>query len=880
MKGNDMEYSAIVSGVMGADPAFEVECAAIAKAVAFLARHIVERRNSFPILSYVEIMASGNAIRIRACDLDMMATITLPAKVERAGATTLSAATLGDLLKKAGAADYFKIDAGDGKALIVAGRTRQSVPTLPADDFPTIKPVENARAWRAPCDELLADWQLVAPAISTEETRYYLNGICVDPTGEMLAYVATDGHRLSTVKRANPIGGTDARQAIIPRKAVSVIMAALKGMEGECELAEGVTRFRFAAGNLELVTKLVDGTFPDYRRVIPHPYADLHIVDVASAELSLHCKGAGNGKSGPIMLELGAGHRIGQNNPEAPWAAPLVATYQGPSRTIGFNPRYLDQFAKMAPALRLAFADTGSPTRITSSTLPHWEAVLMPVRCDGALPVESKAAFPAITAPDGQAADLFGVEKANGHSRTGQKTGYGKATDCLAIGIAPKPRKATSNECYAYLADYAVRAGLPALEGVIAHAGAGEAPYGVTFGAEYENGDYQDGAYSIPMPGRRGAIVTVETLGDDGIWSEPKPCLNAKGEIAAPVQPKERKAKAIKAKPPIADEKSAPALSVESDAPAPVASITPADPMAREAIASGRMQIIAVGSFGKASPVEPLTAHPDEIGHMGPDNAEIALDAPNAPEIDGNETATGGDGAMAAIMARLDALEARLAGDADAAPIDAIEPPTPAVERVKRSPAHERAIRRAWAERRNARLQRDIARDHMRMREQLSENWQRAIMREKVKRARSVERSRANHRLAKKQIAAKHELLNELFRARADHKALEQQLATAKASPTYMDADGREFADARAMAMQRANEAVERAERIAGRLATAEATVKRQEGAIGAMETRMMEAVGRALRAENALRAIEGREERGGQPYVMGTPIVEFRRAA
>lgn len=153
-------------------------------------------------------------------------------------------------------------------------------------------------------------------------------------------------------------------------------------------------------------------------------------------------------------------------------------------------------------------------------------------------------------------------------------------------------------------------------------------------------------------------------------------------------------------------------------------------------------------------------------------------------------------------------------------------------------------------------------------------------MLEKAKRARSVERSRANYRLAKKQIAAKHELLNELFRARADHKALEKQLATAKASPTYMDADGHEFADARAMAMQRANEAVERAERIAGRLAMAEATVKRQEGAIGAMETRMMEAVGRALRAENALRAIEEREERGGQPYVMGTPIVEFRRAA
>ena len=453
------------------------------------------------------------------------------------------------------------------------------------------------------------------------------------------------------------------------------------------------------------------------------------------------------------------------------------------------------------------------------------------------------------------------------------------AGDCglfdLTRSIASTSRPANDAEVTHYARWLAMRAGLMTGQHCAANYethGKGKGRWqeclGVTFGdvmkgrtlnsetRAYEPAEYREGSFSIPMPGRfaHRAKVTQERLDDDGnvIASSTLP-VGKKGEIlwdkkavheaCGPV-PKVKRGK-VKAAP----------IAVAHD-PAPLPAET------------------------EASPVEAPTAPCDEIGSIGPDNAEIALSAPNAPEIDGNETTTGGDDAMAAIMARLDALEARLAGDAEAAPIDAIKPPAPAVERVKRSPAHERAIRRAWAERRNARLQRDIARDHMRMREQLSEQWQQALMLEKAKRARSVERSRANYRLAKKQIAAKHELLNELFRARADHKALEKQLATAKASPTYMDADGHEFADARAMAMQRANEAVERAERIAGRLAMAEATVKRQEGAIGAMETRMMEAVGRALRAENALRAIEEREERGGQPYVMGTPIVEFRRAA
>lgn len=360
----------------------------------------------------------------------------------------------------------------------------------------------------------------------------------------------------------------------------------------------------------------------------------------------------------------------------------------------------------------------------------------------------------------------------------------------------------------------------------------------------------------------------------------------------------------VKAPAPIAVAQDPAPLPVESDEPA----IIPADPIAREAIASGRIQIIAIGSFGDASPVEAPTAQEDEIGHMGPDNAEIALDAPNALEIDGNETATPDIDPMEAIMVRLEALEARLSD----APT-----PTPIAEQdaaPRRSP--ERLVRiihylarrkeRGAAKARNdlAIARQDVVEAdlHAQSFAKRGNELQADLERMTAKRARSVERSRENYRLAKRALASRRELTDELQElrkrcqraesnlaigqmqyddAKAELEKARADLAKAKAAPpTYFDTEGREHQDARAMATERARQAIERAERIEGRLAQAEATVARQEGAIGAMESKMMEAIGRALRAENALRAVEARETREGRPYVMGTPIVAFERAA
>lgn len=1054
-----MEQNNIVAAVMANNPAFEVECDAIAKALAFMAKHIVERRNTIPILSNVEILATGNAIRIRACDLDIMATITLPATIERAGVTTLSAFTLSDTLKKAGKAPYFKMDAnGDGKARIAVGRTIQNLNTLPADDFPVIAATEVKYDWLVECAELAGDWELVRPAISTEETRYYLNGICVDPTGGKLTYAATDGHRLSTVRRPLPVAEMT-EQAIIPRKAVAAILQAIKSLPADAigEMALNPTKLRFTAGNVEIYTKLIDGTFPDYGRVIPPACADTHILDVASAELATHCKAA-SGKPACLHLELAAsGSRVGQTDPEGRWAQPLVATYQGDECSIGFNARYLEQFAKLTPALQLAFYDAASPTRVTSPDLPHWQAMIMPMRLGAeALPAESVVEFAPVMAAPGQAADLFDVH--------------------ISIeSMTEKPRAATVDECVAYMTDYARRLGIE-----FDHVKRGTCS-SISL-CDADGNELQQ----FTMPHADVAtVVTVETLDDEGNWTTPRPCLNGKGEIAAPVQRKERKTKApkVKAATPVAGPKDPAPLPVESDvkgfflidtgaapekalsyhltyeeamaardamepspsypgqrnidgkiwrymvtseslasdcrvdlyeeslryhaditeshaqAPAdlcngpmfkgwpwdevfadiarpdfptriecidgtysivntwtrkgglqrtripvrhserarelfeaqaarfaaanPVESdapaIVPADPMAREAIAAGRMQIIEVGTFDRPSPSEAPTALPDENGPPVSGEPEIAPATPVAPEIDGNEAAPvpamASDDPMAAIMARLEAIEARLAGEPSATPIGATDTPIAA---QKRTPAHEQMIRRAWAERAAFRKQRDMAGEvkaELKAAQKVQDDLERklasqteeaeyqerkkleakariadlegALLRERAKRAQSVERSRANHRLARRAIASKGELLTEALKLRTELQETrercqraESELAVAKASPTYMDTDGKEFADARAMAMQRANEAVDRAERIAERLATAEATVKRQAGAIEAMDGKMMEMTGRALRAENALEAIQARIERDGQPYVMGAPTVRFRQAA
>ena len=236
---------------------------------------IVERRNTIPILSNVLIEASEGRVALKSTDLDLEATESAPADVAQPGATTVPAHVIYDIVRKLpeGAQLSLEISGDSGQLLLRSGRSRFFLQSLPASDFPDLTAGEFSHRFLLPAVELKRLIDNAQFAISTEETRYYLNGIffhTVDVDGAtLLRAVATDGHRLARVETAAPQGAAGMPGVIAPRKAVGEVQKLLEDMTQEVVVEISPTKARFQFGDVKLTTKLIDGTFPDYGRVIP-----------------------------------------------------------------------------------------------------------------------------------------------------------------------------------------------------------------------------------------------------------------------------------------------------------------------------------------------------------------------------------------------------------------------------------------------------------------------------------------------------------------------------------------------------------------------------------------------------------------------------------
>src|SRR5438046_4111142 len=231
---------------------------------------VVERRNTIPILSNVLIEArEDGSIRLMATDLDLQVDESVPATVSQAGATTVSAHTLFDIVRKLPEGSQVEITAAEGKMQIVAGRSRFNLAPLPPDDFPVIAEGELPTRFELPAQTLRQIVDKTRFAISSEETRYYLMGIFIHVADDKLKAAATDGHRLARVTVDKPEGAEGMPDVIIPKKCVGELRKLLDEVEGTVEISLSPTKVRFGLGNAVLTSKLIDGTFPDYNRVIP-----------------------------------------------------------------------------------------------------------------------------------------------------------------------------------------------------------------------------------------------------------------------------------------------------------------------------------------------------------------------------------------------------------------------------------------------------------------------------------------------------------------------------------------------------------------------------------------------------------------------------------
>ena len=244
-----------------------IERATLLKAVS-QAQSVVERRNTIPILANVLIEAEGDSISFRATDLDIEVVDRAEAQVERAGATTVSAVMLHEIIRKLpdGALVQLTDDGAAGRLTIQAGRSTFSLATLPKEDFPVMASSEYTANFSAPASTLRRLFDKSKFAISTEETRYYLNGVYMHVAkgedGPVLRCVATDGHRLARIDTAVPEGAADMPGVIVPRKTVGELRKLLDEDDMQIAVSVSETKVRFATPVITLTSKVIDGTFP------------------------------------------------------------------------------------------------------------------------------------------------------------------------------------------------------------------------------------------------------------------------------------------------------------------------------------------------------------------------------------------------------------------------------------------------------------------------------------------------------------------------------------------------------------------------------------------------------------------------------------------
>ncbi len=367
-----------------------IERGALLKAVS-QAQSVVERRNTIPILANVLIEAEGDAVTFRATDLDIEVVDKAPAQVEKAGATTVSAVTLHEIVRKLpdGALVTLADDGTSGRLTVEAGRSNFTLATLPKEDFPVMASSEYSANFSADAPVLRRLFDKSKFAISTEETRYYLNGVYMhvaDAEGsQTLRCVATDGHRLARIDADLPDGAGEMPGVIVPRKTVGELRKLLDDDDLKVAVSVSETKVRFATPTITLTSKVIDGTFPDYTRVIPAGNTKKLEVDASEfAQAVDRVATVSSERSRAVKLALDEDRLIlSVNAPDSGAAEEELAVAYGDDKLeIGFNARYLLEIASQVDRENAVFLfnSSGDPTLMREGGDQSAVYVVMPMR--------------------------------------------------------------------------------------------------------------------------------------------------------------------------------------------------------------------------------------------------------------------------------------------------------------------------------------------------------------------------------------------------------------------------------------------------------------------------------------------------------------------
>ncbi|MFA6280326.1 MAG: DNA polymerase III subunit beta [Bdellovibrionales bacterium] len=366
-----------------------LERAALLKSLSHV-QSVVERKNTIPILANVMIRANGDEVSFVATDMEIEVNETAAAVVAKAGAITAPAHTLYEIVRKLPEGAQVEINAvSAGQIVLSSGRSQFKLGCLPVEDFPKMPDGDHKHKFTLSSEDLRGLIDRTRFAISAEETRYYLNGIYLHATKadkvDVLRAVATDGHRLARVEMPAPQGAKGLTGIIIPRKTVGEVRKMLDEATGAIEIALSESKVRFSFDNIVITSKLIDGTFPDYERVVP--VGNDRLLD-ANARLFAaavdRVATISSEKSRGVKLALSEGLLvISASAPEAGSASEeLEVSYDGAPMEIGFNARYLLDILMQVEGegVRFQLADSAAPAIVQDVADASALYVLMPMR--------------------------------------------------------------------------------------------------------------------------------------------------------------------------------------------------------------------------------------------------------------------------------------------------------------------------------------------------------------------------------------------------------------------------------------------------------------------------------------------------------------------
>ncbi len=367
-----------------------IERGALLKSLSHI-HSVVERRGTIPILSNVKLEGADGKLVLTATDMDISVTEGVPAEISEHGATTVPAHMFYEIVRKLpdGAQIEITKAADEAKVIIRAGQSRFSLSSLPVDDFPVLAEDDLAHRFTVTGDECKALVEKTRFAISTEETRYYLNGVYLHAAtaegASVLRAVATDGHRLARIQIGLPEGAENIPGVIIPRKTISELVKLLEEGVQTVQIALSESKIKFVCGKAVLVSKLIDGTFPDYDRVIPSGNDKIMEVECKPFSLAVdRVSVISSEKSRGIKLELDNGALVLSATSAEQGSAreELDVKYGADPVDIGFNSRYLlDMMAQIeGESAQFVLADSQSPALVRDPADVGALYVIMPMR--------------------------------------------------------------------------------------------------------------------------------------------------------------------------------------------------------------------------------------------------------------------------------------------------------------------------------------------------------------------------------------------------------------------------------------------------------------------------------------------------------------------